>query len=357
MTVLWDPFDLGHMHLPHRLAMAPMTRSRALPDGTPGPLAAEYYSQRASLGLLISEGTQPSDDGQGYLNTPGIYRPEHVTGWRAVTDAVHAAGAYLVIQLMHVGRVAHPDNTPHHRRPIAPSPIPAGVPIVIPSGTQPAVVPREMDQVDIARTIAEFAQAAASAMAAGADGVEIHGANGYLLHQFLSPNANLRSDDYGGSIEGRSRFPIQVATAVAEAIGPERVGVRISPGAHISGIDEGTPDDVALQYHHLVSQLAELNLGYLHLVHNGDERLLADVRRSWPNALLVLRPGRPREEFDRDVVAGLADISPIGRPALANPDLVARLRAGAPLNQADPATFYGGGAAGYTDYPTLSSGS
>ena len=353
MTTLWDPFDLAHMHLPHRLAMAPMTRSRALPDGTPGPLAAEYYSQRAGLGLLITEGTQPSDEGQGYMNTPGIYRPEHVAGWRTVADAVHAAGGYLVIQLMHVGRVSHPDNTPHRRQPIAPSPIPAGVPIVTPGGSQPAAVPREMDQADIERTIEEFAHAAACAVEAGADGVEIHGANGYLLHQFLSPNANLRQDDYGGSVEGRTHFPVQVAAAVTDAIGPERVGIRLSPGARISGIDEGTPEAVAAQYRHLVSQLADLDLGYLHVVHNGDEHLLTDIRRTWANALLVLRPGRPRGQFDRDVVAGLADIAPVGRPALANPDLVARLRAGAPLNEPDPATFYGGGAAGYTDYPTL----
>jgi N-ethylmaleimide reductase len=350
MTTIWEPVNLGGLSLPHRLALAPMTRSRANYDGTPGPLAAEYYSQRASLGLLITEGLQPSADGQGYLSTPGIYTQAHMDGWREVTAAVHKQGASIFFQLMHAGRMAHPDNTPHHRQPVAPSAIDPGIGMFTTSGMQPAPVPREMTAGDIAATIADFRHAAASAVAAGADGVEIHGANGYLLHQFLSPNSNHREDHYGGSVENRSRLVIEIAAAVVDEIGAERVGIRLSPGLAIGGIDEG--EHAGEQYRHLVGELAELNLAYLHLFQLGDEELLTDIRAAWPNALLVLRAGRAVNELDRDVEAGLADIVPLGRWALANPDVVDRLRTGAPLAEADPGTFYGGGAAGYTDYPT-----
>ncbi|MFK4804537.1 alkene reductase [Microbacterium sp. ZW CA_36] len=353
MSALWEPLTVGRMRLPHRLALAPMTRSRALPDGTPGPLAAEYYAQRASLGLLITEGVQPSDDGQGYLNTPGISRPAHVDGWRTIADAVHDRGGHLVLQLMHVGRMSHPDNTPHHRQPLAPSAIAAGVEMFTPSGRRPAPRPRAMTSDDIRRTVAEFRDAAGKAVEAGADGVEIHAANGYLLHQFLSPNANLRTDGYGGSIPARSRFAIEVAAAVADEIGGDRVGIRISPGLLIGGIDEGP--DAADQYRHLVGELAPLGLAYLHVVQSSDEALLRDLRALWPGALLVLRAGRSLESVADDVDAGVADVAPVARWALANPDLVDRIRAGAPLNDADPVTFYGGGAAGYTDYPALAS--
>jgi 2,4-dienoyl-CoA reductase-like NADH-dependent reductase (Old Yellow Enzyme family) len=328
-----------------------MTRSRALPDGTPGPLAAEYYAQRASLGLLITEGVQPSDDGQGYVSTPGIYRPEHVAGWREVADAVHAEGGRLVLQLMHVGRMSHPDNTPHHRQPIAPSAIAPGVSMFTGTGPQEAPQPREMTRDDIRRAVSEFRHGAASAIEAGADGVEIHGANGYLIHQFLSPNANVRTDGYGGSIQARSRFALEVAAGIAEEIGADRVGIRLSPGLVIGGIDEGP--GAADQYRHLVGELATLGLAYLHIVQLTDEDLLRDLRDLWPGALLVLRPGRPLDELGRDIDAGIADVVPVARWALANPDLIDRLREGAPLNDADPATFYGGGAAGYTDYPAL----
>lgn len=350
---LWEPVRIGDMQLPHRLALAPMTRSRALADGTPGPLAAEYYAQRAGLGLLITEGTQPSDDGQGYLMTPGIYRPEHVAGWRRIADAVHAQGGHLVIQLMHVGRMSHPDNTPHHRQPIGPSAIAAGVDMFTANGTQPIPQPRAMTTDDIAQTIADFRHAARSAVEAGADAVELHAANGYLLHQFLSPNANQRDDRYGGSVGARSQFVVEVATAVADEIGAERVGIRVSPGLAIGGIDEGEGENVREQYAHLVRSLAPLRLAYLHAFQLFDEELLADLRAAWPGALLVLRAGRTRETLDQDVAAGLADAVPVGRWALANPDIVERLRIGAPLGEADPATFYGGGAQGYTDYPRV----
>ncbi|MCX5316952.1 alkene reductase [Streptomyces sp. NBC_00154] len=350
---LWQPFKLGRVELPHRLALAPLTRSRANADGTPGPLAATYYGQRASLGLLITEGTQPSGDGQGYPNTPGIYTPEQIEGWRKVADAVHAGGGALYIQLMHVGRISHPDNTPHHRQSVAPSAISADDDIFTATGLQETPAPREMTVHDIQATIADFRHAAASAIAAGADGVEIHGANGYLLHQFLSPNANHRTDEYGGSLENRSRFVIEVARAVAEEIGADRVGIRLSPAVPLGGIDEGDTDSVRAQYRHLVGELAPLNLAYLHVHHVGDDELLRSFREVWPTALVVVRLGRTREQIADDIDAGLADIAPLGRFALANPDIVERLRTDAPLNEVDPATLYGGGEAGYTDYPPL----
>jgi N-ethylmaleimide reductase len=350
---LWEPFTLGRVQLAHRLALAPMTRSRANPDGTPGDLAATYYRQRASLGLLITEGTQPSDDGQGYPNTPGIYTPAHVEGWRAVADAVHAEGAALFIQLMHVGRISHPDNTTHHRQPVAPSAINSDQDMFTATGMQKTPEPRALTSSDIEATIADFRHAAASAIAAGADGVEIHGANGYLLHQFLSPNANHRTDEYGGSVPNRSRFSVEVARAIADEIGADRVGIRISPSMPLGGIDEGDAESVREQYRHLVGELAPLNLAYLHVHHLGDDELLRSLREAWPTALLVLRYGRTREQIADYLDAGLADVAPLGQFALANPDVVERLRTGAPLNEADPATLYSGGAAGYTDYPVL----
>jgi 2,4-dienoyl-CoA reductase-like NADH-dependent reductase (Old Yellow Enzyme family) len=214
-------------------------------------------------------------------------------------------------------------------------------------------VPRELSAQDIQATIAGFRHAAASAIAAGADGVEIHSANGYLLHQFLSPNSNHRTDEYGGSVENRSRFVVAVARAVAEEIGADRTGIRISPAFPLGGINEGDPADVRTQYRHLVGELATLKLAYLHVHHLGDDELLRSFRDTWPAAILVVRYGREREQIADDIDAGLADIAPLGRFALANPDIVQRLRTGAPLNELDPGTLYGGGAAGYTDYPTL----
>ena len=351
--ILWEPFHLGRLELSHRLALAPMTRSRANADGTPGPGAALYYRQRASLGLLITEGTQPSADGQGYMNTPGIYTPAQIEGWREVTDAVHAEGGALFIQLMHVGRISHPENTEHHRQGVAPSAIAPATKIVTPSGMHDNPVPRELSVDEIAATVADFRHAAASAIAAGADGVEVHAANGYLLTQFLSPNANHRTDSYGGSVENRARFVIEVAAAVADEIGADRTGIRISPGLTAGGIDEGPREDVHAQYEYLVAELAKLNLAYLHVHHGGDDDLLRKLRALWPTALLVVRLGRTREQLGDDIEAGLADILPLGRWALANPDIVERLRVDAPFTEPDPSTFYGGGAHGYTDYPTL----
>ena len=351
MNALWNPIKLGNIILPHRFAMAPMTRSRAKPDGTPGDLAPEYYAQRASLGLLITEGTQPSDDGQGYTTTPGIYTDAHVKGWKKVTDAVHKASGRVYIQLMHAGRISHPDNTPHHRQPVAPSAISADSPMFTPTGMQNTPTPRELTNAEVKQTVKDFAYAAKRAVEAGADGVEIHGANGYLIQQFIAANANRRTDEYGGSIENRARFAIDVAKAVAAEIGADRTGIRISPLGNSGGLVEGP--EAADLYRYLVAELNKLNLAYLHVLHTGDEKLVADIRKLWTHTLLVNRPNATRENLDQDVKAGLADLVPVGKMALANPDLIVRLQKNAPLNPPNPATFFGDGAEGYIDYPAL----
>ncbi len=302
------------------------------------------------MGLVISEGTQPSEDGQGYLLTPGVYTEEHQAGWKLVADAVHAAGGRLFIQLMHVGRASHPDNTPHHRQPVAPSAVRPEAKMFTASGLQDIPEPRALDAAEIGQTIADFRQAARTAIAAGADGVEIHGANGYLIQQFFARNSNLRTDRHGGSVESRVRFGVEVAAAVAEEIGADRTGLRISPGATLNGISEGDTEAI---YQAFVPQLARLNLAYLHVVQAGDDALLRWIRPRWSTRLIVNRPGRPRDAIAQDVESGLADIASVASLALANPDLVKRLQTDAPLNEPDRTTFFGGGEHGYTDYPTL----
>jgi N-ethylmaleimide reductase len=347
---LWNPTTAGAIELPHRLAMAPMTRDRSRADGVPTDLNREYYRQRASMALIITEGTQPSDDGQGYLLTPGIYTGAHIAGWQEVTNAVHAAGGRIVVQLMHVGRIAHPDNTPHGRQPVAPPAIAPKGAMFTASGLQDMPTPRALGTEEIGGVVDEFRHAASAAIAAGFDGVEIHGANGYLVHQFLSSNANQRTDRYGGSIDNRIRFAVEVASAVAEEIGGERTGLRVSPGNPYNDIVEHDTHDV---YPALVTALAPLNLAYLHVIYGGDEELLRELRAAWPTAVLLNRAGADIDARVADLDAGLADVITVGTMALPNPDLPARLRARAPLNQADPATFYGGDHRGYTDYPTL----
>ncbi|WP_336781593.1 alkene reductase [Paenibacillus illinoisensis] len=351
MNKLWSETKVGNLKLPHRLAMAPMTRSRAKEDGTPGELTSLYYAQRASMGLLITEGAQPSEDGQGYLRSPGIYTEQHIEGWKKVTDAVHTAGGFMFIQLMHAGRMSHPDNTPHHRQPVAPSAIAPGVQMFTATGMQDIPVPRELTKEDIQTTIADFRKAAAAAIEAGADGVEIHGANGYLINQFIGENSNTRTDEYGGSIANRARFAIEVTKAVVDEIGAERTGFRISPGTPLGGIEDGEQGPELYLY--LVQELAKLDLAYLHVMHLGNEKLLQDVRSIWTNPLLVNRAGRALEDLSNDLDHDIADIVPVGAWSLANPDLVERLKIGAPLNEADPKTFFAAGRKGYTDYPTL----
>ncbi|TQS25152.1 alkene reductase [Microbispora sp. KK1-11] len=350
MKTLWTPTTVGSIELPHRLAMAPMTRDRSRADGVPTDLNREYYRQRASMALIITEGTQPSADGQGYLLTPGIYTEAHIAGWQEVTNAVHAAGGRIVVQLMHTGRISHPDNTPHGRQPVAPSAVQPKGAMFTASGLQDMPTPRALTTEEVAGVVEEFRRAASAAVAAGFDGVEIHGANGYLVHQFLSSNANERIDQYGGSVDNRIRFAVDVASAIAGEIGAERTGLRLSPGSQYNDIVE---NDVHTLYPALVAALAPLDLAYLHLIHGGDEELLRDLRTAWPTALLLNRAGAPLTDRVADLDTGVADVITVGTMALANPDLPARLRTGAPLNEPEPATFYGGDHRGYTDYPTL----
>lgn len=354
MTTVFDPVRVGRYSLPNRLVMAPMTRSRAQFDGTPGELAATYYAQRASVGLIVSEGTQPSDDGQGYLTTPGIYTDAHVAGWKQVIDAVHAQGGHFFIQLMHAGRMSHPDNTPHHRQGVAPSAIAPGSGMFTVTGMQDIPVPRALTTEEVRQTVQDFRYAARRAIEAGADGVGIHGANAYLVQQFFAPSANTRTDQYGGSIENRARFAIEVAIAIADEIGADRTAIRLSPGTSMWGIDEGAegPD----LYRYLVAELDKRGLAYLHVMHQGNEPLLADIRKLWNGALVVNRPGRPREQIGADVASGLADLEAYGQMVLANPDFVDRLKTGAPMNEAQRDSYFGGDEQGYIDYPTLKQG-
>ncbi|WP_081162653.1 alkene reductase [Ensifer aridi] len=352
MDPLFTPARIGRYMLPNRLVMAPMTRSRAAFDGTPGELAAEYYAQRADIGLIVTEGTQPSDDGQGYLTTPGIYTPAHVTGWRKITSAVHDKGGHIFIQLMHAGRMSHPDNTPHHRQGVAPSAIAPGTGMFTATGMQDIPTPRALTTEEVRQTVVDFRHAARSAIGAGADGIEIHGANAYLVQQFFAPSANTRTDEYGGSIENRARFAIEVATVIAEEIGADRTAIRLSPGTTMWGIDEGAegPD----LYRYLVAELDKLGLAYLHIMHQGNEPLLADIRKLWHQSLILNRPGRPRHQIGADVTSGLADLEAYGQMVLANPDFIVRLKANAAMNEADHSTFFGGAARGYIDYAAVS---
>ena len=350
MKQSFTPVRVGRYSLPNRLVMAPMTRSRAKFDGTPGELAAEYYAQRASVGLIVTEGTQPSDDGQGYLATPGIYTPAHIAGWKRVTAAVHDKDGHIFIQIMHAGRMSHPDNTPHHRQPVAPSAIAPGALMFTATGMKDIPVPRALTTEEVRRTVADFRHAAHAAIEAGADGVELHGANSYLIQQFFAPSANTRTDEYGGSIANRTRFAVEVVNAVAGEIGADRTAIRLSPGLTLNGIDEGAegPD----LYRYLVVELGKLGLAYLHILHAGDEKLV-DIRALRKQPLIVNRPGRPRDRIGADVASGLADLEAYGQLVLANPDFVARVKTGAPMNEADRASFFGGAAPGYTDYPAL----
>src|ERR1700736_2928605 len=349
MNHSFTPVRVGRYTLPNRLVMAPMTRSRAKLDGTPGELAVEYYAQRASVGLIVTEGTQPSDDGQGYLATPGIYRPAHVAGWKKVSAAVHDKGGRIFIQIMHAGRMSHPDNTPHHRQAVAPSAIAPGAQMFTATGMQDIPVPRALTTEEVRRTVADFRRSARAAIDAGADGVELHGANSYLIQQFFAPSANARSDEYGSSIANRACFAIEVVSAVAGEIGADRTAIRLSPGLTMNGIDEGAerPD----LYRYLVAELDKLGLAYLHILHTGDEQLVDEVRALWKQSLIVNRPGRPRNQIGTDMASGLADLEAYGQMVLANPDFVARLKTGAPMNEANRASFFGGAAQGYTDYP------
>ncbi|WP_082574676.1 MULTISPECIES: alkene reductase [unclassified Nocardioides] len=356
MPDLFDALTVQSWELPNRLVMAPLTRNRA--EGTvPGDLAVEYYAQRASAGLIITEGSQPSARGQGYLNTPGFHSPEQLAGWRRVADAVHANGGRIVAQLMHAGRISHPDNTGGQEI-IAPSALAAPDEMFTADGPKPFPVPREIATDEIPAVIDEYVTAARNAIEAGLDGVEVHAANGYLIHQFLAPGSNERSDEYGGSPADRARFGIEVTRAVAEAIGAERVGIRISPAHNIQGATETDEADTAATYTALIEGIAPLGLAYLSVLAEPSDELVQQLRASF-GGVLIANDGfgriTTREKAQAILDQDLADAVAVGRLFLANPDLPKRWETGAELNQPDEATFYGGGAEGYTDYPTLAS--
>jgi N-ethylmaleimide reductase len=355
MPDLFDPLRIKSWDLPNRLVMAPLTRNRATAGMVPGDLSVEYYAQRASAGLIISEGTQPSAVGQGYLNTPGIHTPEQVAGWGRVADAVHARDGRIVVQLMHVGRIAHPDNKDGLET-VAPSAIAAPDQIVTAEGQKPYPVPRALETEEIPAVVEEFVHAARCAVDAGLDGVEIHAANGYLIHQFLAPGSNARTDSYGGSPENRARFAVEVTRAVAEAIGPERVGIRISPAHNIQGATEDDPADVEATYAALVEGIAPVGIAYLSVLADPSLELVQRLRKDFGGALIAndgFGEITTREKAQAVLDDDLADAVAVGRLFLANPDLPQRWQTGADLNEPNPATFYGGGAEGYTDYPAL----
>jgi N-ethylmaleimide reductase len=354
MTTAFDSINLGGKRLANRIAMAPMTRSRAYGAGaSPTELMATYYAQRAGAGLIVTEGIQPSPVGQGYPDTPGLHTPGQVAAWRTVTDAVHREGGVIFAQLMHTGRIGHPSLLPEDLVPVAPSAVPAKGQVFTHQGPKEYVTPRELSEAEIRQTIADFVDAARNAIEAGFDGVELHGANGYLIHQFLAPNTNRRTDAWGGGVEGRIRFAAEVVEAVAEAIGGNQVGLRISPGNPYNDMAEDNPVEV---YEALVDRIGSLDLAYLHLLEGPDRDLTARLRKAWPGTFVLnpfTHPQATGPEALKLVEDGSADMIAYGALFLANPDLPARLAAGGPFNTPDTSTFYGGDHRGYTDYPTL----
>jgi N-ethylmaleimide reductase len=353
---LFEPYKLGPLTLANRIVMAPLTRNRAGAGLVPSELAATYYAQRASAGLIITEATQVSAQAQGYQDTPGLYTPEQIAGWRQVTDAVHAKGGRIFVQLWHVGRVSHVDVQPGGAAPVAPSAIRAATKTFVNYGFADVSEPRALELSELPGIVNDFRQAAANAIAAGFDGVEIHGANGYLLEQFIKDGANQRTDAYGGSVENRARLLLEVVAAVAKEIGADRTGVRISPVSPANGISCSDPQP---QYDYIVEQLSALGIVYLHVVEGatGGPRDVAPfdyaALRSRFKQTYLANNGYNLEFAAVQLDAGKADLFAFGRPFISNPDLVDRLKSGAPLAQLNPATLYGGGAAGYTDYPML----
>jgi N-ethylmaleimide reductase len=357
MGLLFSETTLGILALQNRLVMAPMTRNRAT-NNIPNDLMAQYYGQRASAGLIITEGTSPSPNGLGYPRIPGMFSAAQVAGWKHVTDAVHARGAKMFIQLMHCGRIGHVLNLPAGARILAPSAVVAiGEMYTDAEGLKPHPVPQAMSEADIMAAIGEFAQAAKNALAAGFDGVELHSANGYLLEQFIRPNSNQRTDRYGGAIQNRARFVLEVAEAVTGAIGKDRVGIRLSP----FGVFNDMPLYGAMEsdYTYLAQQLNARGLTYIHLVDHSSmgappvpDSMKATFRSVFKGAL-ILSGGYDATRAGSDLAAGKGDLIAVGRPFLANPDLVARWETGAALNAPDMNTFYTPGPKGYIDYPEM----
>ena len=350
-NALFSGHQLGALRLPNRVVMAPMTRVRAAADGLATASMATYYAQRATAGLIVTEGVQPSLIGQSNPGTPGLHTDAQTASWRPVTGAVHANGGRIFAQLMHGGRVSHPDTT--GTPPIGPSAVAAVGDVFTPTGPQPAPVPRALETAEVPEHSDAYADAARRAIDAGFDGVELHGANGYLIAQFLSSNANLRTDRYGASVPNRIRFAVEAAAATAEAVGADRTGIRLSPGATFWGVREA---DTLELYTALLGELARLDLGYVHIEATADEPTLLALRRAWPGTL-IMNPVLPMGPKQTDRAAaehwlGLgADLISFGRAYLANPDLVERLRTGAPIAPVDEATYYQGGDEGYLTYP------
>jgi N-ethylmaleimide reductase len=357
MSLLYSKAALGPLTLRNHLVMSPMTRNRAA-DNIPNELMTEYYAQRAAAGLIITEGTSPSPNGLGYPRIPGIFSPVQVEGWKRITDAVHAGGSKMFLQIMHCGRIAHPLNLPAGARTLAPSAVQAAGEIYTDAeGLKPHPAPQAMSDTDISGAIAEYAQAARNAMAAGFDGIELHGANGYLLEQFIRPNTNLRTDRYGGPIENRARFLLEAAEATIAAIGKDKVGIRLSP----FGVFNDMPLYGAMEadYIYLAQELNLRGLLYIHLVDHSamgappvPDALKAAFRKLFKRAL-ILSGGYDAGRAESDLAAGRCDLVAVGRPFLANPDLATRWKNGAAVNAPDMATFYTPGPKGYTDYPAL----
>jgi N-ethylmaleimide reductase len=354
-TKLFEPYKLGPITLTNRTVMAPLTRNRAVANLVPNPLAVDYYGQRASAGLLVTEASQVSQQGQGYQDTPGIYSKEQIAGWRQVTDAVHARGGHIFIQLWHVGRISHVSLQPNGGAPVAPSAIRAKGKTFVGGTFADVSEPRALELDEIPGVIDSFKRAAANAREAGFDGVEIHGANGYLLDQFARDSSNKRTDRYGGSIENRARLMLEVANAVAGEIGADRTGIRISPVTPANDVSDNNPQPL---FDHIVDGLNAEKLVYIHVIEGatgGPRDNLpfdyASLRKRFSGAY-VANNNYDLALANKVLAANEADLIAFGKPFISNPDLVERLKSGAPLTPPDKATFYGGGAKGYTDYPT-----
>ena len=350
ISTLFQPFELGPITLGNRLVMAPLTRNRAGAGDAPQALNAEYYAQRAEAGLIITEASQISPQGKGYPGTPGIYSPEQVAGWRLVTDAVHKKGGRIFLQLWHVGRISHPSLQDGGLLPVAPSAIKPDGNAMTATGMVPFVEPRALALEEIPGIIAAYRQAAINAKAAGFDGVEVHGANGYLLDQFLRDSSNRRTDAYGGPVENRARLLLEVVEVVSTVFGASRVGVRLSPINPFNDLRDSNPQAT---FDYVAAQLGGRGLAYLHVFQAGSDPFDWRQFRQAFGGTFIVNGGYDRAKAEAAIETGAADLIAFGTSFLANPDLVDRLQANAPLNAPNPATFYGGGAEGYTDYPTL----
>jgi N-ethylmaleimide reductase len=356
MKKLFKPFEKGSLKLKNHLVMAPMTRSRAT-GNLPNELMATYYAQRSGAGLIVTEGTSPSPEGLGYPRIPGIYSARQVEGWKKVTDAVHQNGSKIFLQLMHTGRIAHQANLPDGMQPVGPSDIKAAGEIFTDSlGMQPHAVPVALTLEGIAQVIADFVKASENAVLAGFDGVELHGANGYLLEQFLNPNVNNRTDQYGGNLINRSRLIVEITQAIAAAIGPDKVGIRFSPFSQLSDQKPYDTEEVHQTYTHLSSALDKVGIAYIHLSTNPDipKGTYKAIRTSFTNTIILCN-GLTHETAEQKLQDGTADLVAFGRGFLANPDFASRIERDLSLNGVDFSTLYSPGQQGYIDYPLYTS--